>query len=355
MKDPWNELAKVLVNYSLKIQSKDKVLITMMEVETLPLLKAVYTQIIKAGGFPFVEFQSALLERQLMLHGNQEQLDWVPEPSANAMEWADAYVGLRGNRNPYEFQGISPKMLKSHKKAMGQLSAMRTELSRWVLVRVPNESLAQQAEISLDEMMAFFFNATLRDWEQEVVRYREIKDVFQKAKQVRIVGKETDFSFSTEGRTYLIGDGSYNIPDGEIYTCPVDDSANGTIYFDFPGVYAGQRIHGIRLVFEDGVLVKASSASNEDLLHELIRMDDGASRIGEFGVGTNFGIDRFVYDILYDEKIGGTIHLALGRAYKECGGINKSALHWDIVKDLREQGEIFLDGERVFNAGKFLI
>lgn len=354
MHDPWNELAKVLVSYSVQIQPKDNVLITMMEVDTFPLLKAVYARVVEAGGYPFVEFQSALLERELMLHGDQEQLDWVTDPSAYAMKWAHAYVGLRGNRNPYEFQGISPKKLKSHKKAMGQLSAMRTDLSQWVLVRVPNESLAQQAEISLDEMMEFFFNATLRDWEREVERYREIRDVFQEAEQVRILGTGTDLSFSTKGRTYLIGDGSYNMPDGEIYTCPVDDSASGRIYFDFPGVYAGQRLHGIRLEFERGELVSATAESNEDLLHELVHMDEGAGRIGEFGVGTNFGIDRFVYDILYDEKIGGTVHIALGRAYEEAGGKNYSALHWDLIKDLRAEGEILLDGEKVFEKGKFL-
>jgi aminopeptidase len=354
MSDLWKELARILVSYSIKVQPSDNVLVTMMEVDTFPLLKAVYAQVVAAGGYPFVEFQSALLERELMLHGSQEQLDWVTDPSAYAMKWADAYVGLRGNRNPYEFQGISAKRLKSHKKAMGQLSAMRTELSRWVLVRVPNESLAQQAEMSLDEMMAFFFNATLRDWEQEVKRYREIRDVFQKAAQVRILGKGTDLRFSTAGRTYLIGDGSYNMPDGEIYTCPVDDSAAGHIYFDFPGVYAGQRIHGIRLEFEDGQLASARAESNEDLLQELVQMDEGANRIGEFGVGTNFGIDRFVYDILYDEKIGGTVHIALGRAYAEAGGVNYSALHWDLIKDLRQEGEIWLDEEKVFEKGNFL-
>lgn len=354
MYDPWNELAKVLVSYSVEIQPNDKVLITMVETDTFPLLKAVYAQVVKAGGYPFVEFQSAFLERELMLHGNEQQLDWVTDPSAYAMEWADAYIGLRGNRNPYEFQGISPGKITAHKKAMGQLSAMRTELERWVLVRVPNESLAQQAEISLDEMMDFFFNATLRDWNAEVERYREINEVFQKAERVQILGTGTDLSFSTVGRTYLIGDGSYNMPDGEIYTCPVTDSVDGTISFDFPGVYAGQRVEGIRLEFDEGELVSATAESNEELLNELVHMDEGASRVGEFGVGTNFGIDRFVYDILYDEKIGGTIHIALGRAYKQAGGENYSALHWDLIKDLRVEGEILLDGERVFEKGQFL-
>jgi aminopeptidase len=171
---------------------------------------------------------------------------------------------------------------------------------------------------------------------------------------VRIVGVETDLKFSTEGRIYEVADGHLNMPDGEVFTAPVDDSAEGQIYFEFPGVYFGERIPGIRLEFHKGKIAEASSAGNQDLLDQLIRMDDGSNRIGEFGVGLNFGIDRFCSDILYDEKIGGTIHIALGRAYKENNGVNQSALHWDIIKDLRQEGEIYLDGKKVFENGKYL-
>jgi aminopeptidase len=145
------------------------------------------------------------------------------------------------------------------------------------------------------------------------------------------------------------------MPDGEIFTGPVDESAQGHIYFEFPGVYAGQLVEGISLEFLDGSVVGAHAETNGDLLQELLNMDEGSKRIGEFGVGVNFGIDRFSYDILYDEKIGGTIHLALGRSFKECGGVNQSALHWDIVKDLREEGQIILDGKLIMEKGRFLI
>ena len=356
MTDPrWDQLADILVNYSTGIRSREKVLITMVEVETLPLARAVYAQAIRAGALPQIEFQSAYLERDLMLYGSPEQLDWVPEMQAHGMEWADVYIGLRGARNPHEFHDIAPEKISAHKRAMGKVSAMRNELTRWVLVRVPNESFAQQAQMSLDEMMAFFFGATVRDWSQEAVRYREIQQVFQAAGQVCVVGAGTDLRFSTQGRLYEVADGHVNMPDGEIFTAPVDDSAEGEIMFEFPGVYAGQLVEGIRLEFARGEVVKASASTNEKLLWELLNMDAGARRIGEFGVGTNFGIQRFCYDILYDEKIGGTVHIALGRAYAECGGVNQSALHWDIIKDLRQQGEIYVDGRRVFESGKFLI
>ncbi len=351
----WEQLAKVLVNYSTKTRSGEKVQITMMEVETFPLARAVYREAVKVGALPHIEYQSAYLERDLMLYGNQEQLEWVPRMQAYGMEWADVYVGLRGGRNPHEFSDISPERIVAHKRAMGQVSAMRNELTRWVLVRVPNESLAQQANMSLDEMMSFFFNAAIRDWAEESKRYHDIQRVFQAAERVRIVGKDTDLSFSTKGRSYEVADGQFNLPDGEIFTAPVDDSAEGHIYFEFPGVYVGQLVHDIRLEFSRGRVKKATASSNVELLRRLIDMDEGARGIGEFGVGTNFGIDRFCYDILYDEKIGGTIHLALGRAYAECGGVNQSALHWDIIKDLRREGEILLDGRRVFENGKYLI
>ncbi len=351
----WEQLAEILVNYSTATKPGEKVLITMMETETLPLTRAVYAQVVKSGALPQVEFQSVFLERDLMLYGDDRQLDWIPELNAYGMEWADVYVGLRGARNPHEFTGILPEKITAHKRAMGKVSGMRNELTRWVLVRVPNESLAQQAEMSLDDMMDFFFEATLRDWAEESKRYHELQKPFQAAQTVRIVGQDTDLTFSTEGRIYEVADGHLNMPDGEIFTAPVDDSAEGHIYFEFPGVYVGQRVEGVRLEFSKGEVVEATSESNENLLLELLEMDEGAKRIGEFGVGTNFGIQRFCYDILYDEKIGGTIHIALGRAYAECNGVNQSALHWDIVKDLRHEGEIFLDGNRVFENGKFLI
>ena len=350
----WYQLADILVNYSTTIKQGDRVLITMMEIETLPLAKAVYAAAIKAGGLPFVEFQSAYFERDLLTLGSVEQLDWICEMQSKGMEWADVYIGLRGARNPHEFHDVDSKKIASHKRALGVISSMRNELTRWVLIRVPNESFAQQASTSLDEMMSFFFNATLRDWKKESLQWFKINDLFQAGETVRIVGKDTDLTFSTKGRVYEVADGHLNMPDGEIFTAPVDNSAEGIIYFEFPGVYGGRSVEGIRLEFKQGEVVKAIAEKNGEVLANILSVDEGAKRLGEFGIGVNFGIDRFVYDILYDEKIGGTIHLALGRAYKENKGVNQSAIHWDIVKDLRMEGKIYLDGRKVFENGEFL-
>ena len=351
----WRKLAEILVHYSTGVQDQDRVLVTMMEVATLPLLHAVYEQTIQAGGLPQVEFQSSSLEAILLRDGSDDQLAWVPEPQIQGLQWADAYIALRGAPDPRAFEGVEPRKLALHKQAMGQVSAERTRSTRWVLARIPNEAMAREAGLGLDEMMDFFFSATLRDWSQESKEYRALSEVFQRGNSVRIFGHGTDLEFSTQGRSYVIEDGHINMPGGEIFTAPVEESAEGVITFDTPAVYGGQLIHNVRLTFRGGQVVEATADENEELLLQILDSDEGVRRIGEFGVGTNAGIDRFCQDILFDEKIKGTVHIALGRSYTECGGKNYSAIHWDIVKDLRQQGRITLDGRLIFENGKFLV
>jgi aminopeptidase len=351
----WTRLAEILVGYSTRVGPGDRVMINMMEVETQPLVEAVYEQVVRAGGLPEVYYSSDWLKRSLLRDGTDEQVDWVPEIESHGMEWADAYIGLRGARNPYEFGDIPADRLAAHRRAMGKVSTKRNELERWVLVKVPNEAFAQQASMSLDETMRFFFDASLRDWNVESERLRQLAERFQASETVRIVGEDTDLTFSTRGRFYLAGDGRMNMPDGEIFTAPLETSANGSIYFELPAMYANRRISGIRLRFVDGEVVEASSDENQELLERVLALDEGAKRLGEFGVGLNFGIQRWTGEVLFDEKIGGTVHLALGRSYAECGGTNHSALHWDIVKDLRTTGTLYLDGEPVFDGGRYLV
>lgn len=349
----WQELAKILVSYSTKVSPGEKVLITMRERESLPLVQAVYAEVIRAGAIPYVEFQSDYLDRELLNWGSDEMLNQNSEMQEFGMGWADVYIGLRGARNPHEFAGISAQRIAAFRRMMGKISALRTEQTRWVLTRIPNESSAQLAGISLEEMMTYFFNSTLRDWYKESERYKAYRELFQSAENVRITGLDTDLYFSTKGRTYVIEDGHINMPGGEIFTAPIEESTEGHIFFDKPCMYAGQFIEGIRLQFSQGRVEMASAQRNEDLLLSILDMDEGAQRIGEFGVGTNSGMDRFCYDFLLDEKMFGTVHIAMGRAYSECGGLNKSDLHWDLIKDLREQGQIYLDGQLIFKNGSF--
>jgi len=271
------------------------------------------------------------------------------------MEWADVYFGLRGAHNLYEHWDIPARRLSLNQAALGKVSSLRWEKTRWCLVRVPNAALAQQAETDLETLTDMFFDACLIDWKVESARWRVWADKLSQASMIRLVGQETDLSFSVEGRKWMVADGKINMPDGEIATAPLTETVDGQIYFEFPGVLGGRLVQGIRLGWKRGKLVEARASSQQDFLNAILNTDAGASLIGEFGMGTNPRLTRFCKDILLDEKIGGTVHIALGRAYPECGGTNKSALHWDIIKDTRTDGTVYADGKPVLQNGEFLM
>jgi aminopeptidase len=351
----WQKLGKLMVEWSTGIKPNERVMIAMSEVETYPLALAIYEAAIKAGAYPQVQFLSESLRHLVLKYGDDEQLRWVPEIEAYGMEWADVYFGLRGGYNLYEHADISAERLTANQYAIGKISTLRWQKTRWCLARVPNALFAQQAETDLETITDMFFDACLLDWETASKRWQAQAELLGQGSIVRIVGKETDLSFSVEGRKWLVFDGKSNMPDGEIFTAPVNETLNGQIYFEFPGVLSGRLMHDIRLHWEDGKLVEASSSTNQDYLHHILQSDEGSSLLGEFAFGMNPHVNRFCKDVLIDEKIGGTIHIALGRAYPECGGTNQSAIHWDIVKDLRQQGAVYLDGKTILENGRFTV
>lgn len=351
----WKQLADLVVNYSAEVKAGEKVMIAMVEPETYPLTLAVYEACIKAGAYPQVQFLSEAFNRSMLKFGSLQQLDWVPEIEAYGMEWADVYLGLRGAHNLNIFWDIAADKLAALRRAMGSVSARRWEKTRWCLLRVPNTALALQAGVDEQTVIDMFFNACLRDWPSLGQQWRCWADRLGQGKHMRVTGNGTDLSFSVEGRTWMVLDGKLNMPDGEINTAPVETSVDGYIAFEFPGVLGGRLVDGIYLRWEKGNLVEARASSNQDFLQAVIHTDPGASRIGEFAFGTNAEITRFCRDILLDEKIGGTVHIALGRAYPESGGTNRSTIHWDIVKDLRQEGQVFLDGQLIFEKGRMLI
>jgi aminopeptidase len=289
-----------------------------------------------------------------LLHGSTEQLAWAPEIEAYGMEWADVYFGLRGAYDLEIHSGIPADVLSVNQAAMGQVSAMRWRKTRWCLVRVPNDAMAREAGCDMESVLDMFFRACLLDWKTVSRPWASLAERLDRAGQVRVVGKDTDLRFSVKGRRWMVGDGRWNMPDGEIATAPLTETVDGMIYFEFPGVLGGRLMHDIRLAWKDGRLVKAEASTNQDFLTAILGTDAGASLIGEFGIGTNPHIDRFSKDILLDEKIGGTVHIALGRAYPECGGTNESAIHWDIIKDTRREGAVFADGEPVLRNGRLV-
>ena len=355
MDQRWKQLGELLVNYSTRVQPGERVMIAMIEPETFPLAQAVYEAAVKAGGYPQVQLLSERLRHALLCYGNEDQINWVPEIELYGMQWADVYIGLRGAHNLYELQDIPADKLAANQSAMGKISTARWKDTRWTLVRVPNESFAQQAQSSYEDIETMFFNSCFLDWEKEAKTWERWAKRLEKGKEIRITGKNTDLRFSVDGRLWIPFAGVNNMPDGEIATAPVVDTVDGTIYFEHPGVLSGRLIHGITLTWEKGKLVHASSETEKDFFQSVINKDAGSSSIGEFAFGTNYGVDRFCNDILIDEKIGGTIHIALGRAYPECGGTNESSIHWDIIKDIRKEGTVSLDGEVIIEKGKIFL
>jgi len=271
------------------------------------------------------------------------------------MEWADVYFGLRGAHNLDVFWDVPSDKLSLLRRAMGKISTMRWQKTRWCLLRVPNAALASQAGVDEGTITDMFFNACLLDWPAFSQEWQRWALILNQGEQMHVLGKGTDLSFSLAGRTWEVADGRINMPDGEIATSPVESTLDGTIYFDFPGVLGGRLVHDIRLTWEKGRLVQATSSTHQDFLRSVVNTDAGASLIGEFAMGTNPGVTRFCKDILIDEKIGGTIHIALGRAYSESGGTNRSAIHWDIIKDIRGEGTVYADDRPVLQNGIFLL
>jgi aminopeptidase len=354
--DPrWREVGRVLVEHSTQVRPGERVMIAMGEVDSYPLARGVFEAVVAAGGLPQVQFLSEELRHAILAHGDAHQLAWVPEIEAYGMDWADVYIALRGGFDLGIHDGIPADRLAVNQAAQGRVSTLRWQKTRWSLVRVPNQAFADQAGVSLEKVTEMFFDGCLLDWETAAAEWMEWADRAADGREIRIEGPGTDLRFSVEGRRWIVADGRTNMPDGELMTAPVTETIDGVITFENPAVLGGRRMHDLRLRWEQGVLVEATASTHQDYLRSVLATDAGATLIGEFGIGTNPFIDVVCDDILIDEKINGSVHIALGRAYPECGGVNESAIHWDIVKDLRGGGTVFLDGRPVVNGRGLLL
>ena len=348
----WTALGESLINYSLNVQPGERLMIAMYETETYPLALACYAACIKRGGYPQIQFMSEALKHQVLRYGNEEQISWVPEIEAYGMEWADCYLALRGAFNMDECWDIPNEKIAKYQKAMGEISAMRWQKTRWALVRVPNERFAQTAHVSYDKIMDMFFEACDVDWDEERRKWEPICRYLEKGKIFHILGRGTDLTMDVGGSEWSVPEGKGNIPDGEIASTPVWQTVNGYITFEFPATIGGKIIHNLRLGFKDGVCNEVSADNDVDYVNNILDSDEGARRIGEFAFGTNFAVDTITTDILIDEKFGGTMHIAMGRPYDNS---YYSSIHWDIIKDIRSESEVYMDGELIFKDGRFLI
>jgi len=351
----WSELADVLISFSLEVKKDENVMLVMREIEAFPLICALYEKAILAGAHVQVQFLSDEFNRILLKNGTMEQICKEPGIESYSMEWADVYCAVRSVKNLAQLSDVENEKLVALRQTMGKISAKRTANTRWCLIPLPTPEMAVEAKMPYETLMNMFFDGCIQDWKAMNKELSRIKDLLQGSKTVRIVGNETDLSFSVDGMLWAVDTAECNMPGGEVYTAPVTNTVNGKIYFEHPGVLGGRLVKDIRLEWENGALTHASASENEEFFLETIHMDEGAERIGEFAFGTNPAIDQWCNDILMDEKMGGTIHIALGRAYKENNGVNQSALHWDIIKDTRQFGEVYVDGKLIFKNGEFLI
>ena len=351
----WKQLGEVLATYCLEIKPGQKVTIAQYEVDTWPLALATFEAAIRAGGYPQIQLKSEHLRRAFMKFGTEEQYSWVPELEVMSTEWADCYVALRGGYNLNIYHDIPAVVLAKNQKAHGVVSTARWQNTRWCITRVPNEAFAQQAGLDLETIMDMYFHACLLDYSSERIKWVEWSKKLKGASEVHVTGKKTDLHMSVKDRPWGEPDARFNLPGAEMDTSPVVSSVNGHIYFENPGVLGGRLMRDIYLEWENGELIKASASSNEDFLHKILAIDDGSSKVGEFSMGLNKNLNNFTNDIFWDEKMYGTAHIALGRADPRTGGKNRSIIHWDIVKDLRVQGEITIDGKTVLKEGTLLL
>jgi aminopeptidase len=346
------KLASVLLNHSLKVKSGENLIIR-SNYNGKPLVDELYRQAIKAGLNVFTHVLINEHSKLFMENATDEQFENANKFLEAAYEKADAFVVIEAPDNVKHLSKVDSDRNMKYNKAVSPLIRRITD-KRWVMTNFPTHSFAQEADMSLEEYENMLFDATLVDYQQMDREMDKIIDIFDKAETVRIVGKDTDLTFSIKDRKGIKCSGANNIPDGEVFYAPVTDSANGHIYYEFPAIRYGVQVDGIRLEFKDGKVVKATADKNEEFLNKMLDTDAGARFLGEFGIGLNYGIQKFIKNILFDEKIGGTIHLAVGNAYEESGGENRSIIHWDMIKELRNGGEIYVDGRLVQKNGTFI-
>jgi len=323
------KLAGILVNYSVEIDKKDVVLVN-YDIEAKDLALEVYREIIKKGAYAKLNVNIPGFDYVFYKHASEEQLKHLPKLFLHEMKLAKAVITIIA-QSYRELASADPGKLSMWSKTTRPIFELRLKRNNWVLCGYPSKSLAQEAGMPLEEFEDFVFAATNIDWEAASKRMDLLRDILNKAKKVQIIGDDTDLAFSIKGSTAIKCDGKYNMPDGEVFTAPRRDSVNGKVRFTYPSLSKGKVVTDIRLEFKDGRVVDASASKNAEFLNKMLDTDDGSRYLGEFGIGTNYGIKRFINNTLFDEKIGGTIHLALGNAYPESGGKNKSAIHWDIV------------------------
>jgi aminopeptidase len=363
--DRLAKLADVLVGYSTAVQAGDAVQIE-GNPPTTPLMREVYRAVVRAGGHATCSLVVDEAQETLLNDGSDDQLEWVPLDRRWNVEHGDVWIVLDGQENTRHLSGVDPGKMARWIKAREPyqrryLERAESDEFRWLLCGYPTQASAQDAGMSLGEFAEVVYGAAFLDEDDPIAAWQvfgeeldRVGALLETKRELRVVGIDTDLTLGVADRTWIRSKGLRNFPDGEVFTGPVETSVEGTIRFSFPAIIRGRQAEDVVLRFERGEVVEATARRGEDFLREMIGMDDGARRVGEFAFGLNRSVTEYTGSVLLDEKIGGTVHLALGRSVPGTGGENASGLHWDIVCDLRQGGEVYADGELIYRDGAFL-
>ena len=372
MADPRiTRLAQVMVSYCLEVQPGQRIALYGSP-EAEPMLRALYREVLHAGGYPypFMGFEIypsyGGFDDIFFKEASEDQLKHVFETDQMVRSSFEGMIVLQSNRNTRSLAEISPERQRIRNAAYADLQKTYLERTfqcslRWVNGLYPTSTLAQEADMDLESFAEFVYRACRVDrpdaveaWKAVHDRQEKLVDWLANREQVRVLGPDVDLSFSIQGRPFYNSSGKYNMPDGEIFTAPVEESVKGWVRFTYPAVAYGTLVEGVELRFEQGRITEATATKNQDFLHKMLDTDAGARYLGEWALGTNEYIDTFSKEILFDEKMDGTMHIAVGSGYPQTGSCNQSAIHWDMITDMTDSGQIFVDGELFYDSGKFM-
>jgi aminopeptidase len=357
--------ARLMVNYALEVKKGSEVLIAGSHLAA-PLVREMFREVLKSGGHPRTQVGLDGLAEILFKEGSDDQLTYVASSAKNDVENLDCLLQVRSPENTKALAGVPPERMRLNQQAHSKIIQRYFEREaeggfRWSMCQFPTHAAAQEANMSLDEYHDFVLGACLltgpdpvKAWRAVQKKQEQICAYLATKKDFRVTAEGTDLKYCAGGRVWINCCGKNNMPDGEVFTGPVEDSVSGHITFSFPGIFMGKEIEGIRLEFKDGRVVDAAAERGEELLQTLLDTDEGSRRVGEAAIGTNYGITRFTRNMLFDEKIGGTCHFALGQSLPGSGGVNRSTLHWDMLCDLRTGGRYTADGEVFHENGRFV-
>jgi aminopeptidase len=361
------KFAHILVDYSTQVKPGDRVAIT-TSTAAESLVQVLYGLILERGGYPHVLMDFADQDEIFYAHAKNEQLDYVPAFHKMAYESFDVLLKVRADTNTRALTNVDPARQARRNKSLAPL--LRAQLKRgaegslrWMSTLFPTRAYAMEADMGFEEFQDFVFGACHADdqtadpvafWQSVKAQQQKYIERLEGHNRVEIRGPNADLTLSIKERKFVNGSGQNNMPDGEIFTGPVENSLNGWVRYSYPAIYQGRVVEGVELTFKEGKVIKASAAKNQPILLQMIDSDAGARYVGEFAIGTNYQIQRFSKNILFDEKIGGSFHMALGAGYPETGSKNKSVIHWDMICDLRLDSEILVDDEIVYQNGRFV-